>query len=96
MRPNIQQKPLEIEKINYAERGEIVSLSEEEVQLTNFAKTIKETKYRLGSNSRLCGNLTQIEIHLKSAELGISMTIRSRSVGRCINPSVPFVESTCI
>ena len=28
----------------------------------------KEDKYLQGANSRLCGNITQLDMHLKSAE----------------------------
>ena len=42
----------------------------EDIQFPNFSKKIKESKYHRGTNSRLCGNLTQLNMHLKSSETG--------------------------
>ena len=43
-------------------------LSVEEVQLSNLSKKSEEAKYRRGANSRLFGNLVQLDMHLKSEE----------------------------
>ena len=38
--------------------------------IVQIFKKIKEAKYLQDSNSRLCGNLTQIDMHVKSTETG--------------------------
>ena len=67
MRPATQKNQATRENIKYSEMGKRVIPSAEEVKLSNFAKTIKEAKYRRGANLHLCGNLTQIYMHIKSA-----------------------------
>ena len=44
--------------------------SAEEVQQSNFDPPPKEAKYRRGANSCLCGNLAQLDMNLKSEEIG--------------------------
>ena len=70
MRPGTHQNQNTIDNSKDYARGKIGILLEEEVQWSNFVKTTKEAKYRRGANSRLCGNLTQLDMHLKSAETG--------------------------
>ena len=70
MRPDTQQNQPPRDKRNESARGKIGKLSEEEVQICNFSKNPKEAKYRQGANSRLCGNLTQLDMHIKSSETG--------------------------
>ena len=42
----------------------------EDIQFSNFSKKTRESKYRRGTNSRLCGNFTQLNMHIKSSETG--------------------------
>ena len=70
MRPATQQNQPKIDNRKDYSRGEMVRPLEEGVQLYNLAKPPKESKYRRGANSRLCGNITQLDMHLKCAETG--------------------------
>ena len=69
MRPATQKNQYTRETINDAARGKRGKQLSEEVKLYNFAKQFKKAKYRRGTNSRLCGNLTQLDMHLKSSEI---------------------------
>ena len=70
MRPDTQQNQSAIDNRKGDARGKRGGSLEEEVQFSKFTKKIKESKYRRVANSRLCGNLKQIDMHLKSAETG--------------------------
>ena len=52
-------------KSKYVERVKRGILLEEDLQLSNFEK---KSNYRQGANSRLCGNLIQLDMHLNSSE----------------------------
>ena len=70
MKPATHQNQYKRYNIKDAARGKRGRPLEEEVKLYNFAKYFKYEKYRRGTNSRLCGNLTQLDMHLKSSETG--------------------------
>ena len=68
MRPATHQNQASIQKSEDCSSGKIESPSTEEVQFSNFATKIKKSRYRQGANSRLCGNIMQLYIHLKYSE----------------------------
>ena len=65
MRPDTQQNQDARDKSKDDERVKIVRPLVEGLQFSNFEK-FKEANYRRGANSRLCGNITQIDMHIKS------------------------------
>ena len=68
MRPHTQQNQYTGDKSKDAAREKIGRLLSEEVKLYNFGKISKEAKYLQGTNSRLCGNITQLDMYIKSSE----------------------------
>ena len=68
MRPATQQNQDTIYEIKDSARGKRGRPLLEEVKLYNFEKQFKEAKHCRGTNSRLCGNLTQLDLYLKSSE----------------------------
>ena len=67
MRPDTQQNQDARDKSKDDERVKIVRPLVEGLQFSNFEK-FKEANYRRGANSRLCGNITQIDVHINYAE----------------------------
>ena len=65
IRTSTHQNKSSRENSKYAERVKIVRPSVEEVQLSNFSRN-QRSQVSPGANSRLCGNLTHPDMHLKS------------------------------
>ena len=69
MIPSTQQNQTEINKSKDDSRRKIGRTLAEDLQFSNFAKKSKNPRIAGCQFLRLCGNITQLYMHLKSAEI---------------------------